>query len=147
MNKTFIKNSGLALSGGIMIALMVTVNGVLAARLGNWVALVIIHLIGLITAAAVLIFKKSLKDITGGVPVKYMMGGILGVFTILLNNMCVNNIGVSMTLGLALVGQIIASAAAEHLGLLGMVKKKITLRKAPAYLIMTAGAAIMIIWS
>ncbi|MFO7611914.1 MAG: DMT family transporter [Clostridia bacterium] len=147
MNKTFIKNSGLALSGGIMIALMVTVNGMLAARLGNWAALVLIHLIGLITAASVLILKKSMSGITGGVPVKYMAGGMLGVFTILLNNMCVNNIGVSMTLGLALVGQIIASAAAEHLGLLGMVQRKITLRKAPAYFIMAAGAAIMIIWS
>ncbi len=147
MKNEFIKDSGLSLSSGVMIAIMVTANGMAAAILGTWVALVAIHLVGLLTAGIVLIIKKSMKDITKGVPFGYLMGGMVGVFTILLNNLCVNNIGVAMTLGLALVGQIIASAAAEHFGVLGMNRKRMTLKKTPAYIMMIAGAVIMIVWS
>lgn len=147
MKNDFIKNSGLSLATGIMIAIMVTANGMLANIMGTWLSLVIIHMLGLLTAGLVLIIKKSTKNITKGVPLGYLMGGAIGVITILLNNLCVNNIGVAMTLGLVLVGQIIASAIVEHFGILGMKKKKISLEKTPAYLLIIAGAVIMIVWS
>lgn len=146
MKSEFIKDSGLSLVAGIMIAVMVTVNGLLAKILGPWISLVIIHLVGFLTAGLFLIIKKSTGNILKGVPFGYLLGGAVGVITILLNNLCVNNIGVAMTLGLALVGQIIASAAVEHFGILGMKKKKISLKKIPAYLLMIAGAAVMIWW-
>ena len=147
MKNDFIKNSGLSLAAGIMIAIMVTANGMLAAIMGTWVSLVVIHLVGLLTAGLFLIIRKSTKDIIRGVPFTYMLGGALGVVTILLNNLCVNNIGVAMTLGLALVGQIIASAAVEHFGVLGMKKKRISFKKTPAYILMIAGAVLMILGS
>lgn len=147
MKNDFIKNSGLSLAAGIMIAIMVTANGMLANIMGTWVALVLIHLLGLLTAGLVLIVKKSTNNITKGVPFGYLIGGAVGVITILLNNLCVNNIGVAMTLGLALVGQIIASAIVEHFGVLGMKKNKISFKKIPAYLLMIAGSIIMIVWS
>lgn len=147
MNKAFIKNSGLSLASGVMIAIMVTANGMAAAILGTWVSLVVIHLVGLLTAGITLLLMKSMRDIINGVPFGYLLGGAVGVITILLNNLCVNNIGVAMTLGLALVGQIIASAGAEHFGILGMKKKPMNMKKAPAYLIMVIGAVIMIVWS
>lgn len=147
MKSDFIKNSGLSLAAGIMIAIMVTANGMLSSIMGTWVSLVVIHMVGLLTAGLVLIIKKSTKNIIKGVPFGYLMGGAIGVITILLNNLCVNNIGVAMTLGLALVGQIIASAVVEHFGVLGMEKKKVSLKKLPAYLLMIAGAIIMIVWS
>ena len=146
MKSEFIKDSGLSLVAGIMIAVMVTANGLLAKILGPWISLAIIHLVGFLTAGLFLIIKKSTGNILKGVPFGYLLGGAVGVITILLNNLCVNNIGVAMTLGLALVGQIIASAAVEHFGILGMKKKKISLKKIPAYLLMIAGAAVMIWW-
>jgi len=147
MKSDFIKNSGLSLIAGVMIAVMVTANGMLSSILGTWVSLVVIHFIGLLTAGLFLIIKKSTGNILKGVPFGYLLGGAVGVITILLNNLCVNNIGVAMTLGLALVGQIIASAIVEHFGVLGMKKKKVSLKKVPAYLLMIAGAAVMIWWS
>lgn len=147
MKNDFLKNSGLSLAAGILIAVMVTANGMLASIMGTWVSLVVIHLVGLLTSGLFLIMKKLTKDIIKGVPVGYLLGGAVGVITILLNNLCVNNIGVAMTLGLALVGQIIASAAVEHFGILGMKKKKISIKKAPAYILMIAGAVLMIAWS
>ena len=146
MKENLIKNSGMALTSGILVALMVTANGMLAARMGNWISLVIIHLVGLLTASFVLILKKSFSNIIKGVPLRFMLGGALGVFTVLMNNVCVNNIGVAMTLGLALVGQIIASAVVEHMGIMGMKKNKFSPRKIPAYILMIAGAVIMIVW-
>lgn len=147
MKNDFIKNSGLSLVAGVLIAVMVTANGLLSSIMGTWVSLVVIHLVGILTAGLVLIIKKSTRNIIKGVPIGYLLGGAVGVITILLNNLCVNNIGVAMTLGLALVGQIIASAIVEHFGILGMEKKKISMKKAPAYLLMILGAAIMIFWS
>lgn len=147
MKNDLFKNSALSLASGIMIAVMVTANGLAAGIFGNWFSLIVIHSVGLLTAGIVLIFQKSLGNIFRGVPFGYLLGGAVGVITILLNNLCVNNIGVAMTLGLALVGQIIASAAAEHFGILGMKKKKMTLKKAPAYILIIAGAVMMIFWS
>ena len=146
MKKEFIKDSGLSLTSGILIALMVTVNGLAATIFGNWVSLVVINLIGLLTAGIVLVLKRSMNNIIKGVPFIYLLGGAIGVITVLFNNICVNNIGVAMTMGLALVGQIIASAIAEHFGVLGMKKKKVTIKKAPAYILMIAGAVVMIVW-
>jgi len=147
MKSDFVKNSSLALTAGVLIAVMVTVNGMLAATLGTGISLVVIHLVGLMTAGVALVIKKSTRNIIKGVPFGYLLGGAVGVITVLLNNICVNNIGVTMTLGLVLVGQIIASAIVEHFGLLGMQKKKISFKKAPAYILMIAGAVIMIVWS
>jgi transporter family-2 protein len=146
VNKNLIKNSSLALFSGIMIAIMVTANGMLAETTTHWVSLVIIHIAGLSTAGIVLIFRKEARNIFNGVHFVYMLGGALGVFTILLNNLCVNNIGVTLTLGLALVGQIIASGIAEHFGWLGVTRKKLSVGKVPAYILMAAGAAVMIVW-
>ncbi|MDX1359684.1 MAG: DMT family transporter [Clostridia bacterium] len=147
MKRDFLTNSALSLASGIMIAIMITANGLAAGIFGNWISLFVIHMVGLLTAGAVLLIKKSMNDIFRGVPFGYLLGGAVGVITILLNNLCVNNIGVAMTLGLALVGQIIASAAAEHFGILGMEKKRMTMKKIPAYILMIAGAAVMIFWS
>lgn len=146
MKNTLLKNSGLALFSGIMIAVMVTANGMLSETTSHWTALVVIHLAGILTAGVILIIKGQSGGIFTGVPFYMMLGGALGVFTILMNNLCVNNIGVTMTLGLALVGQIIASGIAEHFGWLGLHRKKISTAKIPAYLLMTAGAAVMILW-
>jgi len=146
VNKNLAKNTALALMSGIMIAIMVTANGMLAESTSYWISLIIIHFAGLATAGIVLIVRKETRDIFGGIHFVYMLGGALGVFTILLNNLCVNNIGVTMTLGLALVGQIIASGIAEHFGWLGVHRKKLSFGKIPAYLLMAAGAAVMIVW-
>jgi len=146
MKNEFVKDSGLSLSSGILIALMVTANGLAASIFGNWISLVVINLTGLLTAGIVLTIKRSMSNITKGIPFIYLLGGAIGVITVLFNNICVNNIGVTMTMGLALVGQIITSSIAEHFGVLGMVKKKVTLQKIPAYLLMVAGAVIMIVW-
>lgn len=146
MNKYLLKNSSLALLSGIMIAFMVTANGMLAETTSHWVSLVIIHFFGLSTAGIVLLIRRETRNILNGVHFVYMLGGALGVFTILMNNMCVNNIGVTMTLGLALVGQIIASGIAEHFGWLGVTRKRLSAGKIPAYILMAAGAAVMIVW-
>lgn len=146
MKREFIKDSGLSLASGILIALMITANGLAASIFGNWISLVVINLVGLLTAGIVLVIKRSMNNLTNGVPFIYLFGGAIGVITVLFNNICVNNIGVTMTMGLALVGQIITSAITEHFGKLGMAKKKATLKKAPAYILMIAGAVIMIVW-
>lgn len=135
----------LAFSNGLVIAVMVLVNGLAAKAFGNYLSLFIFYSIGLVTSATILLVKKEYKDILKNIPLFLFISGVVGVLNIFLNNICVNNIGVALTLALCLTGQITFSAIFEHFGLFGVIKKRLTLKKAPGYLLIVAGAVLMIV--
>lgn len=135
----------LAFSNGLIVGVMVLFNGMLALRFGNYLSLVIIYGFGVIIGLFMLIMKRDLKSIFKGLPRYLLFSGVLGVLNIFLNNVCVNNIGVSLTLALCLAGQIIFSAVFEHYGFFGVIKKKLSFQKLPGYLLIAAGVAVMIV--
>jgi len=138
-------NKALAFSNGIFIAIMVLLNGLVAKKFGNYVGLVIIYGMGLLVSIVIIVVKKQYKDIFNKIPYFLFTASIVGVLVLFLNNVCMNNIGVSLTLALVLIGQIVFSAIFEHFGILGVIKKKLSLAKLPGYMLIIAGAAIMII--
>ncbi|MCK5811682.1 MAG: DMT family transporter [Clostridiales bacterium] len=135
----------LAFTNGIIIAFMVLVNGLLAKALGNYLALLIFFGVGLIISTIIVLIKKEHKNIFNNIPKYLLISGGLGVLNIFLNNVCVNKIGVALTLGLCLTGQIIFSAIFENFGFFGVIKKKLTIKKLPGYLLILAGAFVMIV--
>ncbi|MBN2851821.1 MAG: DMT family transporter [Clostridia bacterium] len=135
----------LAFGNGLIVGVMVLLNGILALRFGNYMSLVIIYGFGVIIGLIMLLIKKDLKNIFKGIPKYLLISGVLGVLNIFLNNVCVNHIGVSLTLALCLAGQIIFSAVFEHFGFFGVIKKKLSVRKLPGYLLIGAGVAVMIV--
>jgi len=138
MNKT------LAFINGIIITIMVLLNGLLAQKLGNYISLVIIYAVALSLSTIILIVKKDFKNIFKNIPFYLFFTGVIGVFNIFLNNVCVNNIGVALTVALVLSGQIIFSAVFEHFGFFGVMRKKLTFKKLPGYLLILVGAIVMI---
>ncbi|SHK04002.1 DMT family transporter [Paramaledivibacter caminithermalis] len=131
---------------GILVALMVTCNGILSNYIGDYPALILIHGVGLITIIAVLILKKQRLPKLKGVPIYLLSAGALGVFMIFSNNICFTYLGISLTVALGLLGQAIASCIIDHFGLFGMEISKFQKEKIIGFILIFAGIACMVIY-
>jgi transporter family-2 protein len=122
-------NIFLATLVGVLLSFMVLTNGTLAGYLGNYPGTVVNHAIGLSIVLIILFFKKIKVKTLPGAPLYIYLGGGVGVFTVLFTNLAFNNLGMSRTLALGLLGQSIASIIIDHFGLLGMPKLKFNIKK------------------
>ncbi|WP_167957850.1 DMT family transporter [Anaerosporobacter faecicola] len=113
----------LAILNGILITTMTTMNGDLAAQIGNYHATVFIHLSGLLPIA-VLYWRqhKRTPQTQEKIPLYLYSGGIIGVLTVVFTNVAINKLGVTVTLGICLFAQTVISLIFDHFGLLGMKK-------------------------
>ena len=131
---------------GLLIAIMVTVNGTLASFFGDYAATVIIHTVGLVLISIIIVVKKLKVRISRNIPIYWFGGGAIGAFMIIFNNMSFANLGVSLTLALGLVGQIIASAIIDHYGLFGLDVSKFQKEKTLGFITIFVGITIMVIY-
>ena len=131
---------------GLLIAIMVTVNGTLASFMGDYAATVLIHITGLVLISIILVTKKLKVRIGKTIPLYWFGGGAIGAFMIIFNNMSFDKLGVSLTLALGLVGQIIASAIIDHYGLFGLNVSKFKKEKIIGFITIFAGITIMVIY-
>ena len=128
---------------GVLITIMILLNGILSKHLGNYASTFIIHLIGLILISIIVIFKKNKVSFSKDISLYLYGGGILGVFTILFNNISFNYLGASLTLALGLLGQSICSLVLDHYGALGMRVVKFKKEKLLGLIIIAFGIVIM----
>jgi len=105
---------------GALIAIMILFNGTLSNALGNYTSSVIIHIVGLFCMIFILLISKSTVKLEKGIPLYLYSAGVIGVFTVLFNNLTFYKLGVSITLALGLLGQSLCSIVVDHFGLLGM---------------------------
>lgn len=132
---------------GILIAIMVTFNGELAKQVGDLSAVLIINLVGMLAVSFILLIKKQkMKFKKGDIPMYLFFAGGIGVILTFFNNICFKNLGVSLTLALGLVGQVIASGVVDHFGFLGMKVHKFHKKKILGFLMVFVGMIIMVVW-
>jgi transporter family-2 protein len=131
---------------GVLITIMILLNGVLSQKLGNYTSTFIIHLLGLTCISIILILKKNKISFSKDIPIYLYSGGILGVFTILFNNISFNSLGASLTLALGLLGQSICSLILDHYGVLGMKVVKFKKEKLIGLIIIASGIVIMTLY-
>lgn len=131
---------------GILIAVMLTFNGVLSKNTGSYTSIVIIHLIGLICITVVLILKNARLKLNKQTPLYLYSAGAIGVFTVLFNNLSFNYLGASLTLALGLLGQSMASIIIDHYGLLGAKISKLRKEKLFGLAIICLGIVIMTLY-
>ncbi|MEG1255748.1 DMT family transporter [Clostridium sp.] len=130
---------------GGLIALMISVNGMLSNRIGNYTSSVIIHAVGLIAMLLVLIITKSKISFKQKLPIFLYSAGAIGVFTVLFTNLSFSILGASLTICLSLLGQAISSMVIDHYGLLGMKVVKFENKKILGLIIIVLGIVIMTI--
>lgn len=135
----------LAIWNGILIALMVSFNGMLAGAIGNSEALILIHLIGLIGTSIIFIIKRQKFVSYKGLPLYLFLAGAIGIFNVTFNNLCFIELGAALTLGLCLFGQLLASSVIDHFGLLGVKVNPLNVKKLAGIVIMGIGIIIMIL--
>jgi bacterial/archaeal transporter family-2 protein len=146
MNRRYFMYSLLSAFIGVLITIMILLNGVLSQKLGNYSSTFTIHLVGLILISIILIVRKSEISFNKDIPIYLYSGGFLGVFTILFNNISFNHLGASLTLALGLLGQSICSLILDHYGVLGMKVVKFKKEKLLGLIIIASGIVIMTLY-
>ena len=134
----------LAALDGILIALMVAFNGLLATSIGNDNALIVIHFVGFLGTIILLLGSRTKLKKYKGLPFYLLTAGALGIFNVLFNNLSFSALGATLTLSLNLLGQLIASMMIDHLGLLGLTRNPINKTKLIGIGIMCLGILSMI---
>jgi len=129
---------------GVLIAIMVTFNGVLASYTGQYVSLLIIHIVGLIGITTILIVKRETLRLHRNLSFYLFSGGAIGVLVVFLNNLCFGAIGASLTLSLGVFGQLILASFIDHYGLFGLDIYKFKRKKIIGFVIVLLGLITMI---
>lgn len=135
-----------AIGVGILIAIMVTFNGVLSQYMGDSLSVLIVNMVGLLSIALVLIFTRSKLEFKKDIPRYLLCAGAIGVILVFFNNACFNELGVSLTLSLGLLGQSLASVVIDHFGFLGMEKQEFKKQKVVGFVLMIVGLGIMVLY-
>ncbi|WP_346889257.1 DMT family transporter [Clostridium sp. UBA1056] len=135
----------LALLNGVILAIMIFFNGMLSSITGPYMSTLIFHVLGFILILAISMVKKNNIVNFKKVPLMFFLPGILSVITILLNNICIPQIGITLTIGISLYGQLIMSIFVEHFGLFGMPVNKFRKEKILGFSIITLGTVVMIV--
>ena len=127
---------------GVMIALMVMINGLFAEQAGYMLSILIIHLVGLATVSLVLVFRREEKK--SDAPFYLYLGGLVGIVLLFSNSYCFHMLGASLTLALGITGQAAGSLLIDNFGFLGMKKYPVRAQKLMAIAVSLAGIGLMI---
>lgn len=142
------KYSALAIVGGCLLAAMIHINSQLASNTSSINASWFAHGIGAIAAWCLIMVvspRYTPSETNKKAPKLFYLGGIPGAFTVILASMTVNSsIGLSGTLALGLVGQLLCSMLSEHLGLFRLDKKTFSTLDFVPILFVIVGSMLLI---
>ena len=135
----------LTLLSGILVSIMVAVNGMLTQEYGVYSAAVIIHIAGSALSLVFVVNSYDLKRLFSKLHAWYLyLGGAIGVLITVWINMAFGRISVSAILALSLFGQSAAGLIVDQFGWMGMPRHPFKKRKIIGLLIILAGIASMI---
>ena len=129
---------------GMGIPLMAALNGGLGLRLGSPVmAATILFALALIASITLLSLQPGgPRPGFGDVPVYFYLGGLLVAFYVLAVTRIAPVIGVGNAIMLVLMGQLMAAAAIDHLGLLGAPRAPLSAQRAGGIATMLVGIVL-----
>lgn len=132
-----------ALIIGALIAIMIQMNGTLGQYTNVYFSSFFAHGLGAIGVFIITGFIKQNKNEDIDLPVYFYMGGAMGAIIIVLNNMSFQWLGVSMTVALILLGQVISSLLIDTRGLFNMEKINFNRKKILGFFLISFGILIM----
>lgn len=143
----------LGLSGGVLLALMVHYNSLLAQDtspvLASWIA----HGVGAVSSLVFILIHLRLSSIRKketnlprkDFPFWFYLGGVPGIFTVILAAIVVNSkLAMAGSIALMLVGQVVFGIFSDCFGWFGMPKKRIVLTDFLVTLCILFGSAMII---
>ncbi|MCL2628763.1 MAG: DMT family transporter [Oscillospiraceae bacterium] len=133
----------LSLLTGVIISVMIAFNGALTDEYGVYTATVLIHVAGLLLITAIVLIKRE-NPFSKRQSWFLYLGGAIGVFTTLANNISFSRISVSAILALMLFGQSVAGIVVDRYGFLGMPKHPFAKRKLIGMVLVLSGIGVML---
>jgi bacterial/archaeal transporter family-2 protein len=161
MSYALIQHSGIlgAMEGGSMIylslaplvggliTLMNAINSLLSARVGNLLAILVIHVTGLAAVSLIVVARREGKVLRQGgkrrLPPYLYAGGIVGVGTVFACNSAYGALGASLSVALGLLAQMAGSLVIDATGFLGRPRYPLSLRSLPGIGLALAGVIVM----
>lgn len=134
----------LSLTSGLVVAVLVFINGALAQAVGVFNSTVIIHIVGVIFALLICIIGKYRIRPAKGQPLWLYLGGALGFLTTVFNNFAFGKISVTSIIALGLAGQMITALIIDTFGLFGMKKHPFRKSSLAGLAFAIAGIAVML---
>lgn len=113
----------ISLLTGVMLAIMIFINGRLTDTVGVFQATAIIHAVGVVFALFACLIRKEKPLPRSRSPWWFYTGGLVGVFTALSNNFSFGKISMTSIVALVLLGQTLTSLLIDATGWFGMVKR------------------------
>jgi len=133
----------LSLLTGVVVSVMIAFNGGLTEQYGLYTATVLIHIIGLIFMLPILLIKRENPFAKKQAWFLYL-GGVIGVFTVISNNISFGRISVSAITALLLFGKSLGGIIVDQYGLFNMPKYPFTKRKLLGLALVMCGIVSMI---
>ena len=136
-------NHFISIFTGIIVAIMISLNGQVSGIAGSYASSVIIHLVGLFGIILVLIFTKSKIGNLKGIPFYMFTGGLIGILTVLFTNASYIGLGVSLMVSISLLGQLVTSLVIDHFGYFNMPVSEFDKKKILGLIIIIVGIYVM----
>lgn len=134
----------LVLLTGVIISVMVSVNGSLGDLVGIYLGAVIIHVVGILFAAVICIIRKEPVFHKVSLPFWAYLGGAVGFLTTIFNTYAFKYMSMTSIVALGLLGQCIVSALFDTFGMFRLPKRKLTSGTWIGLLLSFAGVGIML---
>ena len=139
----YLMYSFLALFSGIILAVMIQMNGNLGARFGVYHAALYVHVVGSVFAAGVLAVRKK-RFVCKCLPLWMYSGGAIGVVTTVFNNLAFTRISLTSIIALGLFAQLVFSYLIDMFGWFGMERRRQKDISIPGILLSVLGIVLML---
>lgn len=138
------KGSILAFLGGALITLQGVANSRISQDIGTWQAATVTQFTGFITALIILMFVRDGQGYKfRQVKPLYLTGGALGAVIVFSNVEAIHQIGVTLTMSVILIAQLLLTFIIDSKGWFGVVKQKMGLPQFIGIAMMIAGVWIL----
>lgn len=131
---------------GILVAVMIAVNGRLTGLYGVYLATVIIHVVGLAVIGTAAVVRKE-KPFEKRLPWYLYIGGVVGVASTVFTNYAFGKIPVSAILALSLFGSSVMGLLVDQFGLFQMRVHPFRARQLLGLALVAGGILCMVIGS
>ncbi len=137
----------LAIIAGALISLQAPINVMAGQRLGHVLGGAALSFVAgtvflLVVALITVRDQIDLSGLSGISPVLFL-GGILGAFYVAMSIWLTPKLGVGAVISLGIAGQVLASLALDHFGLLNLAVREVTLGRASGAALVVAGALMV----
>ncbi|NNE04987.1 MAG: DMT family transporter [Xanthomonadales bacterium] len=136
----------LALISGCLLAVMIFLNGALAAAIGPVEGSLVVHGVGLLVASA-LVFLIRETSATPGLKAPWWayLGGAFGAVLVIISGITVNSeIGVAGTISMLLLGQVLAGMLTDQFGWFGLPRRRVTLLDLAQVVLVLGGSGLLL---